>query len=436
MTAQLSFRNPQGKLITVPLDESGQGVLIGREAETCRVSIYDPMLSSVHAVVRQEGTAWIVEDRNSANHTYLNDSEQPVTRAVLSDKDVIRCASLWVQCRLPTQSSMPTISSLEAPPRNLSQLSEHLAVVTREAENLRLSLRDANNQSNRAQGEYQSLHDRAVQAEHQCLELRAKQDRLAADLTAVREKAARLEGELQERSTQFSEARREVNRLTAEAQRLTTQNDELQTERNTLIVETNNARNETESLRQVNRERERTIEDLNAAASELERQLRLAREQNSARDAQMDRVLAERDRLREDRQGSQQILTKMEEELRTLRIDNTQLQRIVSGSSENGQLLTRQCSEVAALRIQSENAQKELVELRQQVEMFQDGISGTILGLTETAMTIQKRLTDLTFNLADQDAAQHLSRMVDQLIACTQDAQGAVRGLRRLACFA
>ncbi len=436
MTAQLSFRNPQGKLITVPLDDSGQGVLIGRDAETCRVSIYDPMLSSVHAVVRQEGTAWIVEDRNSANHTYLNDSEQPVTRAVLSDKDVIRCSSLWVLCRLPAQSSTPTISSLDAPPRNLSQLSEHLTVVTREVENLRLSLRDANNQRDRAQGQNQSLHDRAVRAERQSAVLQEKTNGFATELTEVREKVARLDGELQERTTQFSVARREANQLTAELQRLTTQKDEMQNERSTLIVETNNARSETESLRQVVRERERTIEDLHAAASELERQLRLAREQNSARDAQMERVLAERDRLREDRQGSQQTLTKIEEELRILRIDNTQLQRIVSGSSENGQLLARQSSEVAALRIQTENVQKQLAELRQQVEMFHDGISGAILGLLETAVTVQKRLTDLTFNLADQDAARRLLLMVDQLIACTQDAQGAVRSLRRLACFA
>ncbi|MBN1418872.1 MAG: protein kinase, partial [Planctomycetes bacterium] len=65
----------------------GRPLAIGRDAR-CAVRCQDALVSRVHAVLRPKGDQWLLQDRDSANGTFIN--EAPIQTAKLSGGDVIR----------------------------------------------------------------------------------------------------------------------------------------------------------------------------------------------------------------------------------------------------------------------------------------------------------------------------------------------------------
>ena len=61
---------------------------IGRGSENDIVLDF-PHISYEHAWLIQDQGEWLIEDRNSTNHTYVNDRSQPVSRKRIDDSDTI-----------------------------------------------------------------------------------------------------------------------------------------------------------------------------------------------------------------------------------------------------------------------------------------------------------------------------------------------------------
>jgi predicted component of type VI protein secretion system len=99
--AYLFVLNGSSRCKAFPL--AGDAVVVGKSPE-CDVRIDDPWISWTHARLVREGDAWVVEDLDSTNGTYLN--TEPVVRGTARDEDVIffgrTHAMLVVSDRLPS----------------------------------------------------------------------------------------------------------------------------------------------------------------------------------------------------------------------------------------------------------------------------------------------------------------------------------------------
>ena len=74
--AKLIYRSSQGRLTTIHL--SKEPVRIGRDG-SCELRVTDLLLSSQHCRIVNKQDQWVLEDLGSANHTYVNDDEKPIS---------------------------------------------------------------------------------------------------------------------------------------------------------------------------------------------------------------------------------------------------------------------------------------------------------------------------------------------------------------------
>ncbi|MBN1605116.1 MAG: FHA domain-containing protein [Polyangiaceae bacterium] len=88
-------------------------VLIGRAAH-CRVVVDDPLVSREHALISVSATAAVIDDLDSANGTWVNDSRILGTQP-LNDGDRIRVGTQELRvCASETRDSMPPASSVQS----------------------------------------------------------------------------------------------------------------------------------------------------------------------------------------------------------------------------------------------------------------------------------------------------------------------------------
>lgn len=71
---------------TFPLGPSN---ILGRSMENCEIALNDSFLSSQHARLELQGDAWVLEDLNSTNGTFVNEIEVRDATSV-EEGDVIR----------------------------------------------------------------------------------------------------------------------------------------------------------------------------------------------------------------------------------------------------------------------------------------------------------------------------------------------------------
>jgi hypothetical protein len=91
--------SPYGQLVVLRAGQSGVAAgkifplspsnVIGRSLENCEIALNDTFLSSQHARLELQGDAWVLEDLNSTNGTFVNDIEVRDT-AVVEEGDIIR----------------------------------------------------------------------------------------------------------------------------------------------------------------------------------------------------------------------------------------------------------------------------------------------------------------------------------------------------------
>ena len=71
---------------------------IGRSTKSDIIIDY-PQVSSQHAWLIRDGDKWFVEDRNSSNHTYLNDRSRPIRKEQITYEDTIYLGSYKIAAR-------------------------------------------------------------------------------------------------------------------------------------------------------------------------------------------------------------------------------------------------------------------------------------------------------------------------------------------------
>jgi hypothetical protein len=83
--ADSASRSPYGQLVVLRAGSSGVQAgkvfplgpsnIIGRSMENCEIALNDSFLSSQHARLELQGDAWVLEDLNSTNGTFVNEIE-------------------------------------------------------------------------------------------------------------------------------------------------------------------------------------------------------------------------------------------------------------------------------------------------------------------------------------------------------------------------
>ena len=94
------YPEPVGKEFPLPAHE----VIVGR-GNTCAVQLLNDSVSRRHAKIYFTGDAWIVEDLQSTNGSYLND--MPVTKSVLHDGDALKVGRVLFKFRLTGACEVP-----------------------------------------------------------------------------------------------------------------------------------------------------------------------------------------------------------------------------------------------------------------------------------------------------------------------------------------
>jgi pSer/pThr/pTyr-binding forkhead associated (FHA) protein len=94
-----AINSPYGQLVVLRAGQSGVAVgkvfplgpsnTIGRSLEDCEIALNDSFLSSEHARLDLQGSAWVLEDLRSTNGTFVNDMEVRDS-TVVEEGDVIR----------------------------------------------------------------------------------------------------------------------------------------------------------------------------------------------------------------------------------------------------------------------------------------------------------------------------------------------------------
>ncbi len=95
MAAQLQYRNPEGRVLTLSLP--AEGAMVGR-TEQCMVRTTDSTVSGRHCRFLLRDGQWHVEDLGSTNGTALNQKRLEKRKAVaIRPGDVIRCGAFQVR---------------------------------------------------------------------------------------------------------------------------------------------------------------------------------------------------------------------------------------------------------------------------------------------------------------------------------------------------
>lgn len=416
-TPKLVFRAADGRMTSLPLSAAPDGLRIGRDPDQCALCVRDPLLSAVHARVWREGDEWFVADCGSANHTYLNDDEQPVQRAALRDRDVIRCASLWVLCRLPPP---PPLVAPAAPPSP-----------TPEADGLRAqltSLRDDRDQQRErarllaAQLDAEEQMSATLRVDHAHLadELRQR-DAVLATASAA---SAASDSALSALKVSERFARERGLKLDQRVQ-------EAEQARDVILVQRNKDGQALEQLRLLLEDRSRALASLQHAHVQLDLQVRSLRDHGQEQAQTIAQLQQERDRLSDTQSQRRLALEQAEAELHQLREQVTTLDRLVNARTPEGGDLARLTARFSALQAERDAAQQ-----REQKQRAQQGVP--LLGIQSALLDLAERCVALQHNLgateapprgaADSSSAEALEQMLTQIVA----AQESLRRLRRV----
>ena len=427
MTPSLIYRDFQGQLVTVPL--TPEGVRIGRD-ESCQIRARDPLVSSLHCHVTRRGNDWVVEDRGSANHTYVNGDETPITSRALHDRDVIRCASLWVQCLLPQPATLP------APPpppagtgalaQDLEQARDRVALLETQSAGLREERDGLRQARGQLQQQLRECLERLQAEQRVSAALRDDGEALEQKFTAARTQIKAQEDAALAHASELSMVRADLQHLRDTTTASSRGQEALGQQLATVLREVARLREEREHLVAVTNERDHLLEELSGAAVEQEQRLRTLQQALAEQKKEAARLQAERDRAVDEKHEKRLALEQAEEELRAL---NRSVERL-------GQIAAN--PDVPRLSQEHAKAQEALALLRQQsAELHQrstvlfEGIQSVVLDVGERAFAIQRRYVQVEAAVTDRDAAQLLTRTIDQMIDQVHNAQAQMRALRR-----
>lgn len=442
MTDRLSYRNAQGKLVTVAL--AVNAVHIGRDS-SCELRVADILLSGVHCRVVRREAGWRLEDLGSANRTFVNDNEAPLGKDeshALRDRDIIRCGGLWIQFRsaaaeLPVEAlevemepdpplAGPDPGALQA---DLTATRQMLRMAEARIEEQRSELATLRSRAQAAQERVASLEtigDRLAVFSRQVTEKEQQQTQLQARVRTLEESAAIA-------SKEASAARAEGKHLLEQLKRGREQLESSETSLARALKSFAELNEELQSLRLLGQEKDKRLELLASAPSTQAIELHALHEKTQQQAARLRALETERDAQRHAQQQSRLALEQLEAENRALRQEIDQLQRLTLASRPgDGASVAELTKKTGQLASQLDDTKQALAEQRQVFTSLYESLETVILELGERMFALKKGYLRQTESLADRETVKLSVANIDRMMDEIQNAQGQLRALQRL----
>lgn len=368
--SKLIYNDSQTLLASLAL--AGEPVRIGRGA-SCQLRVSDPTVADEHCCIGKEGALWMVESLSGAA-TYVNGQEHPITKQPLRDRDLIRCGALWIQFIL-CEAAAQTDAGAES--------------------------RDATRDATR---------DGAP-------ELRQTAERLEAELATYRRDLSLAQSELAQATAKLTAANQEATEQEAATAKLLNENRSLV--------------REMEHLRTILNHKDQVIAEAREAPQSMMAELVAVRRQCDELTEQRKRLEVERDAAQLELSRRVLTLSQAEEELRRLRHQSEQHERLLGLSHDAGNELAKAVQKNSTLVIELNQTREKLARLREQLAVCLNEVSVIVteLGVKVYALRAAVARQGLT---GGPESAAAIGAAIDQILGHLNESDVQLQILRKM----
>lgn len=348
---------------------AGGPVRIGRAA-SCQLRVSDPSVADEHCCIGQEGERWLVESLSGAA-TYINAQEHPITKQPLRDRDLIRCGALWIQFICCDAAA----AEVEGDP----------------------DAKDAKD----------AAADRCQTAE-----------RLAAELLSHKRDLSLAQSELAQATAKLAAA----SQAAAEQEAATAH----------LLSENKSLVNETEHLRTILQHKDQVIAEAREAPQSLMAELLAVRRQCEELTEQRKRLETERDASQIELSRRALTLTQAEEELRRLRYQSEQHERLLSASHDAGSELAKAVRKNSALVIELNQTREALAGIKEQLATCMKEVSVIVTELGVKVYALRAAVARQSLP-GGAESAGAINDALDQILIHLSESDVQLQVLRKMA---
>ena len=434
MQAKLIYCDLPRPLASTPLGD--EPVRIGR-APSCQLRVSDFSVADEHCAVRREGDIWIVEALGA--DTYINDQELPITRHPLGHRDVIRCGSLWIQCIVTDAELSPQLAQsvelkkesqalLATAATELLQQKAQTQFLQQEKEALLKelgALKSAAAEPGRAPKEGLGPEQQQQQQQQQ-------------ELTTHKEAAATLRKTIEQLESELATGKRELALLQNELVQATSKSSahsQLAQEHEAttahLLNENKALVAEMEHLRAILQDKDQVIAEAREAPQALMAELLAVRRQCEEELAQRRRVETERDAAQIDLSRRALALSQAEEELRKLRHQSEQHERLLTASHDAGGELAKAVAANSMLTMELTAAREKLATLKEQLNTCLKAISFIVIELGVKVYALRAAVARQG-GLTEPESSKAINDALDQMLIHLNEGNVQLQLLRRL----
>lgn len=367
MQSKLIYNDSQTLLATLTL--AGEPVRIGRGA-SCQLRVSDPSVADEHCVLWLEGRPeepLWMVESSSGAATYLNAQEHPITKQPLRDRDLIRCGALWIQFVLCDAAAAPAATSAPA----------------------------------------------------------------ATAPTSLRQTAEQLEAELLAQKRDLALAQSELAQATAKLAAASQQAAEQEAQTAHLLNENKSLVHEMEHLRTILQHKDQVIAEAREAPQSLMAELIAVRRSCDELTEQRKRLEVERDAVQFELSRRALTLSQAEEELRRLRHQSEQYERLLGASHDAGTELAKTVQRNSALMLELEKTRAQLTELRQQLAACVKAVTVIVTELGVKVYALRAAVARQSL-AAGPDNGSTINDALDQILSHLNQSDVQLQVLRKL----
>jgi len=388
--------------------------------------------------VRREGDIWIVEALGA--DTYINDQELPITRHPLGHRDVIRCGSLWIQCIVTDAELSPQLTQSVELKKESQAL---LATAATELLQQKAQTQFLQQEKEALLKELDALKSAAAEpgrAPKEGLgpEQQQQQQQQQQELTAHKEAAATLRKTIEQLESELATGKRELALLQNELVQATSKSSahsQLAQEHEAttahLLNENKALVAEMEHLRAILQDKDQVIAESREAPQALMAELLAVRRQCEEELAQRRRVETERDAAQIDLSRRALALSQAEEELRKLRHQSEQHERLLTASHDAGGELAKAVAANSMLTMELTAAREKLATLKEQLNTCLKAISFIVIELGVKVYALRAAVARQG-GLTEPESSKAINDALDQMLIHLNEGNVQLQLLRRL----
>ena len=261
-----------------------------------------------------------------------------------------------------------------------------------------------------------------------------------AQVQALQDERQALRTQLEKLETELNVQRREqavaLNELTqahartTEAHLLVKEHEAAMTK---LLSENKGLIEEREHLRTILASKDQMIAEAREAPQTLMTELIQLRHQCEEASSHRKWMEAERDAAQIEMSRRSLALSQAEEELRRLKHQNEQLERLNATKSDAGAELSKAIHENSALTVELQQTREKLAAVQQQLGAGHQGVALLVSELGAKVYALRASFARISGSLPDPAAGSTIQDTIDQILAHLNDGNGHVHALRELA---